>query len=95
MQNLAQETGVIYVMDRAYADYKSLYCIELQGSVFVTRMKRNGSFKMTHDRAHKKEGPILSDMLIELTGAGMKKKYPNTAVRFNDRIPPKVAVKND
>jgi hypothetical protein len=41
MHRLCQESGVIYVMNRGYVDYKSLYCIELGGTVFVTRMKSN------------------------------------------------------
>jgi hypothetical protein len=28
MPRLCQESGVIYVMDRGYVDYNSLYCIE-------------------------------------------------------------------
>ena len=44
MQNLCQETGVLYAMDRGYIDYTSLYTIERQGSVFVIRSKRNMSF---------------------------------------------------
>jgi hypothetical protein len=76
MGNLTGETGVIYVMDRGYVDYKSLYSIELQGSIFVTRMKSNGAFKRIHNKAHKEDGPILSDVLIALTGAVTKKAYP-------------------
>ena len=45
MQNLCQETGVIYALDRGYIDYSSLYTIEKRGSVFVTRVKRNMKYK--------------------------------------------------
>ena len=68
MGQLAQERGVIYVMDRGYVDYKMLYNIELQGSMFVTRMKSNGAFKKRRNNPHKKDGPALLDVLIELTG---------------------------
>ena len=37
-------------------------------SMFVTRIKRNGAFKRAHNNARKKGGPVLSDVLIELTG---------------------------
>jgi hypothetical protein len=40
MAGLCDESGVIYVLDRGYVDYKSLYNIELQGSTFVTRMEK-------------------------------------------------------
>jgi len=73
---LSIESGVIYSMDRGYVDYKSLYSIELGGSIFVTRMKRNGSFKRIKNNPRAKEGPIISDVLIELTGAQTKKHYP-------------------
>ena len=76
MINLTQETGVIYVMDRGFVDYKSLYCIELRGSIFVSRMKSNGAFKRIHNNPHKEEGPVLSDVIIELTGPPTKKAYP-------------------
>jgi hypothetical protein len=77
MKNLTQETGVIYALDRGYVDYKSLYSIELQGgSIFVSRMKSNGAFKRIRNNPHNKKCPILSDVLIELTGAATKKAYP-------------------
>jgi len=74
--NLAQESGVIYTMDRGYVDYKSLYSIELAGSIFVTRMKSNGVHKRIKNNPRDKEGPVLSDVLIELTGTQTKKNYP-------------------
>jgi hypothetical protein len=76
MSNLCREEGVIYDMDRGYVDYKSLYAIELQKSIFVTRIKRNTAYKRIHNNPRRKDGPILSDVLIELTGATTKKHYP-------------------
>ena len=75
--NLSKESGVIYVMDRGYVDYKLLYNIELGGSYFVTRMKSNGSYKRIKNNPHK-EGAVLSDVLIEFTGTAAKKHYPKT-----------------
>ena len=76
IQKVCQESGVIYVMDRGYVDYKSLYCIELQKSVFVTRVKSNSAYKKIQSRPCEKDGPILSDVLIELTGVTTKTYYP-------------------
>jgi hypothetical protein len=92
MKNLTEETGVIYAMDRGYVDYKSLHSIELQGSFFVTRMKRNGAFKRIHNNTHKEGGPILSDVLIELTGVAAKKAYPKPLrkIRYKDKETEKV-----
>ena len=64
------------MLDRGYVDYKSLYNIELQGSIFVTRMKSNGAFKRIKNNPHEKDGPIISDVLIQLTGSKTKKLYP-------------------
>jgi IS4 transposase len=86
MANLCQESGVIYAMDRGFVDYKSLYDIELQGSVFVTRAKSNAAYKRTHNKRHAKDGPILSDVVIELTGSVTKKHYPKPMrkVKYRD-----------
>jgi transposase len=86
MKNLCQESGVIYAMDRGFVDYKSLYDIELKGSIFVTRAKSNAAYKRTHNNRHTKDGPILSDVAIELTGPTTKKNYPKPMrkVKYRD-----------
>ena len=76
LPNFCKETGVIYVMDRGFVNYKSLYNIDLQGSTFVTRVKNNAAYKRTHNNPHSNDGPILSDVLIELTGPITKTCYP-------------------
>jgi hypothetical protein len=52
MAEQCDESGVIYVLDRGYVDYKSLYTIELQGSTFVARMKSNGAYKRIKNNPH-------------------------------------------
>jgi len=86
MHKLCQETGVIYVMDRGYIEYKSLYNIEIQGSIFVTRMKKNMEYRKIQNNPHKKDGSILSDVLIELTGPISKKHYTKAMrkVKYQD-----------
>ena len=76
MAELCDESGVIYVLDRGYVDYKSLYNIELQGSILVTRMKSNGVFRRIKNNPHEKGGPTVSDVMIRLTGSKTKKLYP-------------------
>jgi hypothetical protein len=87
MLRLCQESGVIYVMDRGYVDYKSLYCIELGGSVFVTRMKSNGAYKRIRNNRHEAGGPVLSDVVIALTGVKTKMLYPKELrkVKYYDK----------
>jgi hypothetical protein len=87
MQELCQESGVIYVMDRGYINYKSLYDIELQGSIFVTRVKENTAFKRMHNNPHAKDGAILSDVLIELTGPLTKNNYPKPLRKIKYKDP--------
>jgi hypothetical protein len=86
MSNLCQEEGVIYAMDRGYVDYKSLYAIELQKSIFVSRLKSNGAYKRIHNNPRRKDGQILSDVLIELTGPSTKKHYPKPLrkIKYHD-----------
>jgi hypothetical protein len=76
MAELCDASGIIYVLDRGYVDYKSLYNIALQGSAFVTRMKSNGAYKRIKNNRHEKDGVIISDVLIQLTGTRTKKNYP-------------------
>jgi hypothetical protein len=87
MAELCDESGVIYVLDRGYVDYNSLYTIELQGSSFVTRMKRNGSYKRIQNNPHEKDGAILSDVLIQLTGVKTKTHYPKAIrkIKYYDK----------
>jgi transposase len=86
MSCLCQESGVLYALDRGYVDYKSLYAIELQGSVFVTRVKSNSAYKRIRINPREKDGPVLSDVLIELTGNLSKKLYPKPLrkVKYRD-----------
>ena len=86
--NLSKEPGVIYVLDRGYVDYKLLYYIELGSSIFVTRMKSNGKYKTVRYNAHKKNGPVLSDVVIRLSGTQIKKHYPKELrkVKYYDEV---------
>jgi transposase len=92
MHNLCQESSVIYVMDRGFVDYKSLYNIELRESIFVTRVKRNTAYKRVHANPHAKDGPVLSDVLIELTGPKTKTHYPKRLrkIKYQDKETKKV-----
>ena len=76
MQNLTLESGVIYVMDRGFIHFKSLYSIELQNSIFVTRMKKNCVYKKKKNNPCSNDGSVLADVVIELTGLKAKEDYP-------------------
>ena len=92
LTNLAKESGVIYVMDRGYVDYKSLYNIEIGGSYFVTRMKTNCAYKKVKNNPHPEGGPVLADVLIELTGPIVKTYYRKALrkIKYRDEETDKV-----
>jgi IS4 transposase len=75
MARLCDESGVIYVLDGGISIITA-YNIELQGSTFVTRMKRGGAFKRIMNNVRDQDGPIRSDVVIRLTGSKTKKHYP-------------------
>jgi transposase len=88
MKNLCNDGDVIYVMDKGYMDYKSLYDIEMLGSKFVTRLKSNSAYECVYDKALvEKDGGVLSDTLIKLTGAKTKNSYPKSlrVVKYEDK----------
>jgi hypothetical protein len=49
-------------------------------------MKRNGAYKRIKNNRHEKNGVILSDVLIQLTGSKTKKHYPKPIrkIRYYD-----------
>jgi len=74
--SLAHQAGMIYVADRAYCDFKSLYGIEINGGYFVTRAKKNARFETVEVRAQNAAGPVRKDSQVVLTGPQTKKQYP-------------------
>jgi hypothetical protein len=87
MHRLCHESGVIYALDRGYIDYKSLYNIELRGSIFVTRMKDNTKYIRIKNNSHGESDTILSDVLIELSGPITKTYYPKPLRKIKYRDP--------
>ena len=87
LPNLCREEGVIYAFDRGFIDYKALYAIEKQGSFYVTRVKSNTAYKRIKSNTRNEGGPILSDVLIELTGPVTKTFYPKPIrkVKYYDK----------
>jgi hypothetical protein len=78
MKKMTREKGVIYVMDRAYIDFKSLYNIQLGHSYFVTRMKTNCAYEIVKTNYESQNGPVRLDAEIKLTGKKTKDYYPAT-----------------
>jgi len=76
LENLSQDSGNIYVMDRGYVDYKKLYGIELRKAFFVTRMKTNCQHEIQQTLSSSNDTPVRLDAAIVLTSQKGKKSYP-------------------
>lgn len=70
------EAGAFYVMDRGYLDYERLYKIQLSAAFFVTRAKKNMSFKRLYSRKVDKQSGVRCDQIIRFTGFYAHKDYP-------------------
>ena len=80
------EAGSIYVMDRAYVDFKRLYSIHQAGAFFVTRAKKKLKFHRVYSAASHKDQGIISDQTIRLDGRTTRKSFPESLrrIRFKD-----------
>ncbi len=75
---LSQESGMIYVVDRGYVDFKRLHDINLAKSTFITRMKENCQYDHVTLRSFSQIGPIRFDAEVRLSSEKAKKDYPET-----------------
>lgn len=66
--------GAIYILDRAYLDFKRLWAIRSKGAFFVTRLKDNILHSVIGDRHPIGEG-IVFDRHIRLTGNTTSVQY--------------------
>ena len=67
-KSLTLPKGSIVAMDRAYTDYKWFASLIHNGVYFVTRQKRNATYRtINRKRVNKKEG-LTSDQTIMITG---------------------------
>lgn len=80
------EAGSIYIMDRAYVDFRRLYVINQTGAFFVTRAKKNLKFHRVYSNQKNKDKGILSDQMIRLDGRNTRNYYPDhlRRIRFID-----------
>jgi hypothetical protein len=80
------EAGSFYVMDRGYLDFSRLYKMHQAGAFFVTRAKKNMSFRRVYSAPVNKDMGIICDQIIVLTGFYKVKDYPEhlRRIRFKD-----------
>jgi hypothetical protein len=82
LDELIPEPGSLYVMDRAYIDFKRLYLLNQCGAFFVVRAKSNLDFRRISSQKVDKSTGVLCDQVIVLTGIKTSKKYPERLRRI-------------
>ena len=77
LDQIIPEPDAIYIMDKAYVDFKALYRINTHNSYFVTRAKSSLKYKIIEQNFNIDEKTGLrADKTIELTVVKSKKLYP-------------------
>lgn len=83
---LLPEPGSIYILDRAYIDFERLWRLQEARAVFVTRAKKNLSYRRRYSAQCDRSTGIICDQTIVLSGAASRRFYPLPLrrVRFRD-----------
>jgi hypothetical protein len=83
---LMPEAGAIYVMDRAYVDFRRLHALHLAAAFFVTRAKSNMDAHRVYSATTDRATGIICDQTISLDGPQTKGNYPEhlRRIRFKD-----------
>lgn len=77
LDQIIPEPDAIYIMDKAYVDFKALYRINTHNSYFVTRAKSSLKYIIVEQNFNIDEKTGLrADKAIELTVVKSKKFYP-------------------
>ena len=82
LDHLIPEPGSIYVMDRAYLDFRRLYQLYQCSAIFVTRSKTNTGLRRMYSNKVDKSTGVKSDQIVALTGYYSKKDYPEKLRRI-------------
>ena len=82
LDHLIPEPGAIYVMDRAYLDFKRLYQLHQSSAVFVTRSKTNTGLRRIYSHKVDKATGVKFDQTVALTGYYSKRDYPEKLRRI-------------
>ena len=82
LDHLIPEPGAIYIMDRAYLDFKRLYQMHQSSAVFVTRSKTNTGLRRIYSHKVDKTTGVRYDQTVVPTGFYTKKDYPEKLRRI-------------
>jgi len=75
-RTLPLEPSAIYVMDKGYIDFATLYSFSKSNSFFVVRAKKNTVYYRKCSRSVDKNTGLRSDQTIKLTGTKTSEFYP-------------------
>lgn len=76
LRRLSFDSGTIVVIDRGLVDYELFGLWTENGVFFVTRLKKNASYRVIKKRSVPQHRPIVKDWEIELDGFYSKDKCP-------------------
>ncbi|MBJ6369893.1 IS4 family transposase [Snuella sedimenti] len=82
LDEIVPVVDAIYVMDKAYIDFKRLYEIHKSSSFFVVRAKSNLRFKVVASRKIDKATGLRCDQSIRLSIPKSRKQYPEKLRRI-------------
>ena len=82
LDHLIPEPGAIYIMDRAYLDFKRLYQMHQSSAVFVIRSKTNTGLRRIYSHKVDKTTGVRYDQTVVPTGFYSKKDYPEKLRRI-------------
>ncbi len=77
LDQLLIEPGAVYIMDRGYIDYERLHRVHLAQASFITRTKKNFSFRRLYSAKVDKTAGLLFDQTVMLDGFYAQKNYPD------------------
>jgi transposase len=84
---LVPEPGSIYVLDRAYIDFERLWRLEEARAIFVTRAKKNLSYRRRSSSPCDRSSGLVCDQTIVLTATTTREHYPFPLRRIRYRDP--------
>lgn len=86
LDQLFWEAGAIYLMDRAYLDFRRLYRLHQSGAFFVTRAKKRFDCQRLFSQPVDKTTGLRSDQIVSLNNPIPKRGYPERLrrVRYYD-----------
>ena len=83
LDEIHQEPGAFYVMDRAYLDFERLYTFTLSAAFFVVRSKSNVLLQRRYSNPVDRATGVRSDHIVILTALESIKAYPDQLRRVS------------